>query len=195
MMYQSLLNRADLYPVLRKLDEEMAEEAHKRGCPCGGRLDRACYPRKPRGAPPEVEGDKDYRQRLSFCCATEGCRRRTTPPSALFMGRKIYLGAVVVLISVLRQGPTPARLARLQECVGVSARTVKRWREWWLSSFVRSDCWKAAQGLLRAPLDENQLPLCLWEAFEAKEETLKLVLLLRFIRPLTSLSAPASSSF
>lgn len=141
-----------------------------------------------------MAGEQDYQQRLSFCCAEEGCRRRTTPVSVLFLGRKVYLGAVVVLASVLHQGPTPARLAWLRERVGLSPRTVKRWRKWWLSSFVRSDFWKAARARLRLPLVESQLPRSLLEAFEPKGELVKLVLLLRFISPLTSLSAPANQT-
>lgn len=184
-MYQSLLTESNLYPILRRLDEELAAEAKKLGCPCGGKLDRANYPRKPRGAPPDVESDPAYRRRLSFCCAKEGCRRRRTPASALFLGRKVYLGAVVVLVSVLRQGPSPTRLARLKELVGVSARTVRRWRKWWLESFVASDFWKAARGRLRAPLEESQLPRSLLEVFEADTVLHQLVDLLRFVSPLT----------
>ena len=180
-----LLNNARLDPILRKLDEEMAAEAKQRGCSCRGRLHQSCYPRKPRGGPPDEKGDF----RWSFCCAEEGCRRRTTPPSVRFLGSKVYLGAVVVMVSVLRQGPTPTRLARLRELVGVSARTVRRWRKWWLESFAGSNFWKVARGLLRVPLDQSQLPLSLLEVFEANDETFKLVQLLRFIRPLTSRSA------
>ncbi|MCP4966737.1 MAG: hypothetical protein GY926_16110 [bacterium] len=184
-MYRNLLNESSLYPILRKLDEELAAETKKLGCPCGGQLDRANYPRKPRGAAPEVERDPAYRQRLSFCCAEEGCRRRRTPASVLFLGRKVYLGAVVVVVSVLRQGPSPARLARLKKLVGVSARTVRRWHKWWLESFVESDFWKAARGRLRAPLEERELPRSLLEAFEANSALLQLVYLLRFVSPLT----------
>jgi len=182
----------DLFPVLLKLDEIMAEETKKGGCSCGGKLHRACYPRKPRGAPLEVAADEAYQQRLSFCCDREGCRRRTTPPSVLFLGRKVYLGAVVVVASVLRQGPTPARLEQLRHLLGVSARTVKRWREWWVSSFARSDFWKASRGLLRFPLEERRLPMSLLELFQAKEVDQKLGLLLRFISPLTTVSAQSS---
>lgn len=194
-MYQNLLDRSTLYPILRNLDEELAAEARERGCGCGGHLHRACYPRKPRGAPREVEEDKAYRQRLSFCCATEGCRRRTTPPSVLFLGRKVYFAAVVVLVSVLRQGASPTRLERLRELVGVSARTVRRWRQWWLESFVQSAFWRSARGRLRAPLDESQLPLSLLEAFEAKEEDLRLVRLLDFVSPLTTTSSTTGHVF
>lgn len=173
-----------LVPVLRKLDEQLAAEARKRGCACGGELHQANYPRKPRGIPPQ-QGE-DCWHRLSFCCAKEGCRRRTTPPSVMFLGRKVYPGAVVVLVSVLRQGPTAIRLSRLKELVGVSARTVRRWRRWWLRNFVQSRFWKAARGRFRVPLDEHQLPLALLEAFEAKPPPLQLVQMLRFLRPLTS---------
>ena len=113
-MYQSLLTRSSLYRVLLKLEDEMAAAAKALGCLfCDGKLHCAYYRRKPRGAPPEVEGDPAYRQRRSFCCAVEGCRRRRTPPSVLFLGRKVYLGAVVTLVSVLRHGPSPTRLSRL----------------------------------------------------------------------------------
>lgn len=194
-MYQDLLKKSSLYRILRQLDEEMAAEARERGCPCGGKLHQACYPRKPRGGPPEVEGDRAYRRRLSFCCAEEGCRRRTTPPSTLFLGRKVYFGAVVTLVSVLHQGPSPTRLARLQELVGVSGRTVRRWRQWWLETFVESRWWRGARGLLRAPVDEGRLPLSLLEAFAAAEAQQQLVHMLRFVSPLTTTSAAASLAF
>ena len=188
-MYHNLLKKSNLYGVLLSLDELMAAVTQERGCPwCGGKLHRAAYPRKPRGASPEVEGDPAYRQRLSFCCAEEGCRRRTTPGSVLFLGRKVYFGAVVVVVSVLRQGPSPRRLSELRELVGVSAETVRRWRAWWFSSFVESDLWKAGRGLLRQRVEESELPRSLLAAFSgtAREQ---LVALLRFLRPLTSRSA------
>ncbi len=194
-MYRNLLTRSSLYPILRALDETIAKEAQKRGCPCGGPLHRACYPRKPRGAAPEVEGDPAYRFRWSFCCAEEGCRRRMTPPSVLFLGRKVYFGAVVALVGVLRQGPNPTRLSRLKALVGVSVRTVQRWRKWWTESFVASDVWRAARGRLRVPADVNQLPLSLLEVFEGASAQLKLVHLLRFISPLTTTSAPEGHVF
>lgn len=191
----NLLSEANLYRILRGLDEQMAAETKARGCPCGGQLHRANYPRAPRGLPPELQDEPAYGQRLSFCCALEGCRRRATPPSALFLGQKVYLGAVVTLISVLRQGPNALRLSRLRELVGVSARTVKRWRDWWLKDFVATDFWKVARGQLRTPIEAGQLPLSLLEAFEGKPMPLQLVFLLRFLKPLTSRSAAADLAF
>lgn len=193
-MYRNLLTESSLYPILRALDEKIAEEAREHGCSCGGPLHQACYPRKPRGAPPEVDSDRAYDRRWSFCCAVEGCRRRMTPPSVLFLGRKVYFGAVVVLVSVLRQGPSPTRLSRVKQLVGVSARTVKRWRQWWLSSFAESDVWRTARGRLRVPADASRLPLSLLEVFGGAPMQ-QLVSLLRFVSPLTTTSAPEGHAF
>ena len=117
-----------------------------------------------------------------------------TPPSVQFLGRKVYFGAVVVLVGVLRQGPSPTRLSRLKEMVGVSARTVRRWRTWWLSSFVESDVWRAARGRLRAPVNPSWLPLSLLEVFGGTLPQ-QLVYLLRFISPLTTTSTPEGHVF
>lgn len=182
-MYQTLLTDSSLYTFLLKLDVDLAAECRKAGCSCGGRLHSAIYPRKPRGNPPDVE--EDYSWRYSFCCAQEGCRQRCTPASFRFLGRKIYVAAVVVLISALRHGTTPKRMAKLRALVGVSRRTVERWREWWRNGFVRTRFWKAARGRLRKPIDKNALPLSLLEAFPSIEEKTRLIDLLRFILPLT----------
>ncbi len=85
--------------------------------------------------------------RTSFCCAR--CRKRVTPPSVRFLGRRVYLGAIVVLACVLRQWPTPWRVARLGEVLGVSRDTLARWHRWWRDVFVRTAFWKAAVAALR----------------------------------------------
>ena len=182
-MYQTLLTDSSLYTLLLKLDEDLAAEYRKNGCSCGGRLHSAIYPRKPRGTPPDVE--EDYGWRYSFCCAREGCRRRCTPASFRFLGRKIFVAAVVVVVSALRHGTTPKRMAKLRALVGVSRRTVERWREWWRNGFVRTPFWKAACGRLREPIDNKALPLSLLKAFLGREEKTGLIDLLRFILPLT----------
>ena len=72
------------------------------GCDCGGKLHRADYERKARGVP---QWDKCY----SFCCDQEDCRRRRTPESVRFLGRKVYAGLIVVLISAMLHGLKPER--------------------------------------------------------------------------------------
>jgi len=182
-LYQNLLIESSLYQSLHHLDSELALEVQKEGCECGGVLHRALYRRRPRGAPASTS--REYQWRWSFCCAEEGCRRRCTPPSVLFLGRKVYFAAVVVLVSVLRQGPTPMKISKLEELVGVSAQTIARWRRWWLETIARSRFWAAARGHFRTPVDEKSLPLALLEAFDGDGEQEALVRLLCFLRPLT----------
>jgi hypothetical protein len=183
-LYQTLLSDATLYAVLARLDGEIAADVRLKGCPfCGGDLHSARYPRKPRGLPSELEDQFEFR--WSFCCSREGCRRRTTPRSVRFLGRKVYVAAAVVLVTILRHGPTPARLARLRELTGVSARTAARWRTWWQSVVPRTRWWSTARGLLRRPVSEPGLPASLLEAFVTGDAMAGLVALLRFVSPLT----------
>jgi len=51
-----------------------------------------------------------YDRRHSFCCAEESCRRRTTPASVRFLGPKVYLGAIVALVTALRHGANAGRI-------------------------------------------------------------------------------------
>jgi hypothetical protein len=160
--------------------------ARAAGCVvCDGVLHSSLYPRKPRGGPAELPG---YDWRHSFCCAVEGCRKRTTPPSVRFLGRKVYLGVVVVLASALRHGATPARLARLRAELGVCRRTVERWRIWWREIFVESRFWRAAKGRFASPVGEATLPQSLLERFGG-DEVERLVHALEFVAPITTASA------
>jgi len=114
----------EFYEVLRQVDLDLAGEARAQGClSCGDRLHRADYDRKPRGGP---EGLPAYVKRFSFCCQREGCRRRLTPPSVRFLGRRVYLATVVVLVAVLRHGLSPGRVDWLHRVLGVSRRTLGR---------------------------------------------------------------------
>jgi hypothetical protein len=181
-----MLSDTNLYRWLLKLDEELAAAARQKGCACGGKLHSARYRRKPRGAPEKLQ--EDYSSRHSFCCAAEGCRKRTTPPSFRFLSRRVYVSVVVTLLTALRHGVTPSRVAQLRAMVGVSRRTLERWRQWWLKEFPRSAFWKWARGRLREPVEEPMLPLSLLECFPKPSPEERLVDLLRFILPLTTAS-------
>jgi len=94
---QSLPLDASLWHALFLLDGDIAEQVRHQGCPhCAGKLYVANYPRKPRGVKRQILGPH-YTQRFSFCCSV--CHKRTTPPSVRFLGRKVYLGAFITLIS------------------------------------------------------------------------------------------------
>ena len=165
-MYQELLADASFFGLLLRLDRDLAAKAREAGCQsCGDVLHQADYLRHPKGGPLGAALGEDFEMRFSFCCRREGCRKRHTPASMRFLGRRIYLGAIVVLVSALREGPTPTRLARLQEVVGVCARTVRRWQRWWKEQFPRTEVWRAARGRLACLVAENGLPNSLLERF------------------------------
>lgn len=181
-MWHAVVDDASFYELLYRMDEEIAAQARQAGCPqCGGRLDSARYRRKPRGA--SFDLGPSYERRESFCC--DGCRRRLTPPSLRFLGRRVYLGAVVVLATALRQGVTPVRAGKLREVFGVDQRTLMRWRRWWLERVPRTDFWKTARGALDVPVDESRLPGCLLERFLGKPRDAA-VAALRFLSPLST---------
>jgi hypothetical protein len=182
-----------LYEILLACDRDLAVGVREGRCPaCGGRLDSSNYPRKPRGGLPDLP--PGYGIRLSYCCAEEGCRRRTTPPSVRFLGRKVYLGAVVVLVAAMRQGATPVRLKHLRDLFGVSARTVARWRRWWREAFAESRFWKAARGRFGSCVKTCELPWGLLEVFTGDDCT-RVRAVLRFLSPITTASTPEGMAF
>jgi hypothetical protein len=183
-VYQSMLADVRLYDLLLRCDEDLARTTRAGGCGwCGGRLDRADYPRKPRGGPPGLGAA--HALRLSFCCAAEGCRRRARPPSVRFLGRRVYLGAAVVGITALAQGAPHDELRALRAWLGLSARTLARWRRWWRAVFAESAFWRGARGQLRTPLPVGALPGALLQRF-AGDLQARLIAALRFLAPLTT---------
>jgi hypothetical protein len=183
-VYQSVLADGRLYELLLRLDQDLACSTQAGGCGrCGGRLDRADYARKPRGLPPELGAE--HTVRLSLCCAVEGCRRRTTPPSVRFLGRRVYVGAALVAITALRAGAQRAEVRELRAWLGLSARTLARWRRWWRTAFAVSRFWRSARGQLRTPVPVRTLPGGLLQRFTGDLQT-RLIAGLRFLAPLTT---------
>ena len=117
------------------MDQQLVAGRKSKGCPyCGGRLHSARYPRLLRGesgnAPLSVH-------RHGFCCET--CRKRVTPPSVRFFGRRRIAMTSMLLVSVLRLGQAnKAQQDRLRSLLGISKRTLARWRLWWQEAFVRT---------------------------------------------------------
>jgi hypothetical protein len=170
-MYQELPRDASFWTFLLKIDQNLAEKTRQEGCPCGGCLHRANYPRKPRGGGKELP--QEYQLRLSFCCEREGCRKRFTPPSVRFLGRKVYLGAVVVLVAAMRQGPTPRRVRELSRLFGADRHTIARWRVFWSEQFPQTPFWKVQRGRLVPGGGIIALPRALLEAFLRGDDPLK----------------------
>lgn len=189
-MYTTLLGDGKLYELLWWIDVDLAARARSAGCDCGGVLHRANYPRKPRGGPGDLGAQYEYR--LSLCCATDGCRKRVTPPSVRFLGRKVYLATVVVLACAMRQGPTPTRVARLHQLLGVGECTLRRWRKWWQEIFCEGSFWRTGRARFMPPVTTATLPLGLWERF-AGDGPDRLRDLLRFVAPITTMTCPRAA--
>jgi hypothetical protein len=186
-VWHELLKDARLYEQLLQFDADLAKQVQAQGCECGGRLHSAKYPRKPRGVPDDVQG---YDQRFSFCCDQDGCRCRVTPPSVRFLGRRIYLGAVVVLVSAMTQGLTAWRATKLQQLVGADRRTLVRWRNWWRQRFPATALWRHSRARFMPPVAEHRLPASLLERL-AGQLRARLQRLLELLLPLTTCSCLA----
>jgi hypothetical protein len=182
-----ILNNAKFYQYLFQIDQAIAVEVQAGGCVhCGGVLHSACYPRKPRGVRTAL--DASYLTRLSFCCARDGCRRRNTPPSMRFLGRKVYLGIIVILVTALEHGLTGSSRDWLVERLDLWPQTMGRWRQWWRRSFVASRCWQEARGRFAPPVNIDDLPGVLLSRLCGRDLTHRLCLLLRLVAPTTTTS-------
>jgi hypothetical protein len=184
---EKILRDRRVYELLEEVDRDLALKAQEFGCEhCEGVLHRGDYARKPRGGP-------GWEKRHSFCCSREGCRKRKTPISVRFLGRKVYVGVVVVLVSAMMQGLSEGRVKRLRQELGIDRRTLSHWREWWREKFVQGRFWRGERGRLRRPIREEQIPLGLVEAFGAwqREGLLKLM---KFLSPITTVSCKGVSA-
>ena len=162
-------------------DQREAERVKAEGClHCGGRLHRANYPRKGRGI---VEVLPELESRESFCCAE--CRKRRTPESVRFLGRKVYLAVCLVVAGVLRgEGETVAKTCSL---IGMSAETLRRWTRWWAGPVQKSRWWRVARARIMPPLEGRHFvgELFLRLLTQAKRVETAILKLLKFVSPLT----------
>lgn len=182
-LYATLLADTRFHDLLLACDRDLADDCRAEGCvSCRGPLHVANYNRKPRGRPCRLEAEHD--RRFSFCCALDGCRSRETPASLRFLGRRVYVAAIVVLIAILQHGVTDARMQRLCEGVRVDRRTVARWRRWWRDTFTASPFWQIARARFMPPVDGARLPATLIERFTGDDAD-QLVAALRFLAPIT----------
>ena len=187
-MCQNFINNPSTSQRLYQIDQRIASEAKAAGCPyCGDKLHSAYYPRKPRGLRVLIAGHDCFR--LSYCCRRDGCRRRVTPASVRFLGRKVYLGAMIVLLTALHHGLTSKRRQALIEQLDVSPQTLYRWRKWWLESFPVSRCWRAIAGDFIPSVDTTQLPDALLARLSSPDSDTKFLSLLLLLAPITTRSS------
>jgi hypothetical protein len=153
MLDQLELGR-EFFVKLIEIDEQCVGQVAAKGCPvCGGSLHRSDFDRKPNGALIAAEGEA-FVKRYSLCCSREGCRKRATPPSVRFLGRKVFLGVVVIVASLVAHAHG---LRASEEQTGVAARTVRRWLSWWRGPFIHTAVFAAVRARLVGVVVE-QLP-------------------------------------
>lgn len=175
------------YAALYAVDVAEAQRVRDGGCPvCSGPLDAANFERKPRGDLGEAAAAL-CGLRLSLCCRVEGCRRRATPASVRFLGRKVYVAAVVVIASVMGGAMQMIGRGRPERVCGVASRTVRRWLVWWRTLFVLSAFWKVARGHFAIPVVTSELPSSLLARFGGRDAA-AIGKMLAFVSPITTTS-------
>lgn len=197
-MWHGIRLFGELFAELAEADKKIARQVAAAGCRyCGGPLHQGNYARKPRGA--EVAGAGEaFKLRHSLCCGRRGCRRRSLPPSLRFLGRRVYLEAVVLIASALTLVMPALRAVRLE--TGVPVRTLRRWQTWWTSAFPRLPTWTVLRARFAPPPPEEQeLPKSLLDRFAASLPSAAasdvLMLAARSLAPLTTGSVPDGSRF
>lgn len=181
---------SEFFNILMGLDEAIVERAAIEPCAdCGGPLYRGDYPRKPRGGL-LAKAAETFTRRFSLCCGRDGCRHRATPPSFRFLGRRVYVGAVVIVASVAALAMATAAVA--VRATGVPARTTRRWLRWWRGPFATSAPFvNLSARLLPAP-SRQKLPTSVLERLVGDYEA-RVTELLRWLAPLTTASMPEGS--
>lgn len=173
-MYAAILGDATFHGFLFQIDESLAGQTRRNGCLfCGAALHSACYKRHPKGLPQGMDLGPGFAVCFSFCCRRDGCRRRHQAPSVRYLGRRVYLFAIVLLVSAMRQGPARRTARELKALFGVDRRTLARWRTWWQAILPRMQFWRRARGLFRASVREDDLPRSLIDRFREEPRDLR----------------------
>lgn len=177
-MYDAVLRDPAFFRFLSRIDEEFATATRRAGCRhCAGALHVSDFPRKPRGCPAAVV--EEYSWRFSFTCGR--CEQRATSASVRFLGRRVYVSVVLMLVSPPQGGAARQLGAQLS----VPMRTLRRWRRWWTEDFLRTPFWQAVRSRFTSPVPVTQLPTSLVDRFDAANPADRLAQALRFISPLS----------
>jgi hypothetical protein len=190
-MFDQVVLGREFFEMLERQDEAITERVAAAACPvCGGPLHRGDYERKPRGGLIAPEGETSVK-RFSLCCGREGCRRRATPPSLRFLGRRVYLGVVVILASIVAHALDAA--TEIRAATGVPARTTRRWLAWWMGPFLRTEVFVAIRARL-IEVAEAALPASMLERLPGTK-TEQVRLLAQLLAPLSTSAALDGSRF
>jgi len=96
------------------------------------------------------------------------------------------LGAIVILISAMRQGPSPRRVRELATRFGADRRTIARWQVFWREHFPQTSFWKIERAQLMPAVEILSLPYSLVDAYLSRHPIWRgWMLLLRFLSPIS----------
>lgn len=189
----------EFFERLTRIDEQIARQVAAGGCAhCRGPLHQGNYERKPRGGALGEAGEA-FRLRYSLCCGRRGCRKRALPPSLRFLGRRVYLEAVVLLASAVALTLPAARATRA--ATGVAVRTLRRWQVWWTDVFPALGTWTVLRARFAPPPpSEAELPKSLLDRLAASlppraSASDALALAARLLAPVTTGSVADGSRF
>ena len=181
-MLEQIRFGSEFFAALEEIDKEIAAQVAEGGCLlCGGPLHSGNYTRKPRGAQ-MAEAGEEFLTRFSLCCGREGCRKRATPPSLRFLGRRVYFGVVVIVASIIAQALRTAK--EIRQATGVPAQTTRRWRDWWQGEFLRSPVFMALCARL-VGVTVKEVPASILRSLVGTPEE-RVQSLLKWLRPLTT---------
>jgi hypothetical protein len=113
-----------------------------------------------------------------------------TPPSVRFLGRRVYLAPVFLIVSAMQGALTARRLRRVQELTGADRRTVVRWRKWWRELLPATGFWRAMASRFMPPVVLDELAGSLLERFSGSPWE-RMLSALTFLSPLSTRSARA----
>lgn len=200
-MLHDLRLGVEFFAWLTEEDRKIARRVAGRGCRhCGGPLHQGNYQRKPRGGSVAVAAEAQA-LRYSLCCGREGCRRRTLPPSLRFLGRRVYVEAVVLVASVVAILLGGVKTA--SNAMHVPMRTLKRWGVWWTAAFPQSRAWQELRARLVPSAEPWLLPRSLYERLDqelsrggsARSPGDVCTASAQWLAPCTTLSCPDASRF
>ena len=163
-LYSTLQADATFHELLLVFDQDIAIVAAAGTMPAVQQRSAFC-PASPQasGRPAGLGEEHDWR--FSFCCASDGCRTRRTPPLLRFLGRKVYLTAIVVLIAIMREGAPAARMRQLSELSASTAERSSAGESGGATKFLARPFWQIGRAAFMPPVDHDRLPVSLIECF------------------------------
>jgi hypothetical protein len=183
-LLNSIILNPDFHLFLFYIDKDLAQSICDSNCPfCDKALHQANYPRSPNGMPADQR--EYYEIRFSFCCSE--CRKRITPESIRFFGRRWHPAPAHLLICFLKLKVTNKLLNQVQKHLGItiSKSTWIRWKQWWQEQFSQTDFWKLSRAqLANQPVGNDIIPRFLVRLFPQQFSD-KLTSLLKFLSPIT----------